>query len=127
MAVYDDYDGAYFTVQSIRLLHAAVLDDIEFLIIDNHPDGPVAEGLRSLTQRVPRCRYVPFGGFHSTAVRDLVFREATTEYVLCLDAHVLLPAGTLRTLLDYFQAHPDSRDLVQGPMLSDSLAGLVAR
>jgi hypothetical protein len=126
MAVYDDYNGVYFTIQSLRLLHAAELDDVEFLIIDNHPDGPDAEGLRSLAQRVPRCRYVPFGGFHSSAVRDMVFREAVTEYVLCLDAHVLLPEGTLRTLLDYFQAHPGSRDLVQGPMLQDSLSGMVA-
>jgi hypothetical protein len=126
MAVYDDYDGVYFTIQSIRLLHAAELGHIEFLIIDNHPDGPSAAGLRTLAGRVPRCRYVPFGGFHSTAVRDMIFREATTEYVLCLDAHVLLPAGTLRTLLDYFQANPRSRDLIQGPMLYDSLSGTVA-
>jgi LicD family len=123
MAVYDDYDGVYFTIQSIRLVHAAELDDIEFLILDNHPGGPVSPVLQLLADRVPRCRYVAFGGYSSTAVRDIIFREATTDYVMCVDSHILLQAGAVRALLDYFDARPGCRDIVQGPLLQDSLSG----
>ena len=34
MATHDDFNGVYFTIQSIRLFHKEVLDDIEFVIID---------------------------------------------------------------------------------------------
>jgi hypothetical protein len=39
MATFDDYDGVYFSLQTIRLFHAEVLEQVEFLVIDNHPDG----------------------------------------------------------------------------------------
>ena len=35
--VYDDYDGVYFTIQSIRLNNPDLLDRIEFVIINNNP------------------------------------------------------------------------------------------
>ena len=34
MATYNDYDGVYFTIQSIRLNHNI---DCEFLVLDNNP------------------------------------------------------------------------------------------
>ena len=40
MAVYDDYDGVYFTVQALRLYHEICRSDrVEFIIIDNNPDS----------------------------------------------------------------------------------------
>jgi hypothetical protein len=66
-------------------------------------------------------RYLPFDGFHSTAVRDLLFREAEAEIVLCVDSHIVLRPGALRALLDHFETHPRSLDIVQGPLLGDDL------
>jgi hypothetical protein len=124
MAVYDDFDGAHFTVQANRLLHQNVMDDVEVLLLDNHPTGgSVTKSLQALAGHVPHGRYVPFGGYASTAVRDLIFREASSEVEVCVDSHVLMLPGALQAVLDYFEAHPGSRDLVQGPMVSDSLTG----
>ena len=121
MATYDDFDGVWFTIQAIGMYQPDVLADVSFLVIDNHPDGPAGPSLRALEEWLPRYRYVPFDGYHGTAVRDLVFREADADIVCCLDSHVLLRPGALASLRDWFGAHPDSRDLLQGPLLYDNL------
>ncbi len=122
MATYDDYDGVYFTLQSLRLHHPEILAVTEFLVIDNNPGGPCAEPLKAIEQHVPNYRYVPLNFPTGTAVRDCVFEEASGELVLCLDCHVLIVKGAVRRLLDYFDANENTRDLLQGPMLYDDLA-----
>jgi Coenzyme PQQ synthesis protein D (PqqD)/Glycosyl transferase family 2 len=121
MATYDDFDGVWFTIQAICLYQPDVLGDVSFLVIDNHPEGPAASALRALEEWLPNYRYIPFDGYRGTAVRDLVFREATADIVCCLDSHVLLRPGALAHLLEWFGAHPYSRDLLQGPLLYDNL------
>ncbi len=121
MATYDDYDGVYFTVQSLRLYHPEVMDKVHFLIVDNHPGGAVGEALQKLESSIPNYRYLPFDEFNGTATRDLFFREAQTEYVMSIDSHVLLTAGSLHKLFHFLDSHPDSLDLFQGPMIYDDL------
>jgi glycosyl transferase family 2/glycosyl transferase family 25 len=120
MATYDDYDGVYFSVQAIRLYHPEITEHTEILVVDNHPSGPCAEALKDLERHVTGYRYVPYERTQGTAVRDLVFREANAEFVLCMDSHVLFRPGALGRLLEYLAAHPDSADLWQGPLLSDN-------
>ena len=122
MATYDDFDGVWFTIQAMRLSQPEVLEELSFLIVDNNPGGAVGEALRGLEGRIPGVRYLPFDGFHGTAVRDLVFRESTADIVCCVDSHVLLQPGALGTVRDWFVDHPDSLDLLQGPLLYDDLA-----
>jgi Glycosyl transferase family 2/Glycosyltransferase family 25 (LPS biosynthesis protein) len=124
MATYDDYDGVYFTVMAIRLYHPEVAADTEIIVVDNHPGGSCAEALKGLESWVPGYRYIPFDRVRGTAARDLVFREATGEFVLCMDSHVMLAPGALRQLMDYFQANPGTPDLLQGPLLYDDLRTL---
>ncbi len=121
MATYDDFDGVYFSVQAICLYHPEVTEQTEILVIDNHPDGPAAAALKDLERSVQNYRYVPAGFAQGTAVRDLVFREAAGEFVLCMDSHVMFPAGVLARLIDYFGQHPDTKDLLQGPIVYDDL------
>ena len=109
MATYDDFDGVYFTIQSIRLFHPEVAGDVDFLIVDNHPDGPHTDALRALGEKTPGVRYVPCARPRGTAVRDVVFREATAEFVLCADSHVLFAPGSLARLIDYVRAHRDTQ------------------
>ncbi|QIZ00516.2 glycosyltransferase [Streptomyces sp. S1D4-11] len=118
MATYDDYDGVYFTVTSLLLYHPEVMDRVSILVVDNHPSGPHAWALKRLEQEVPRLRYVPYDRRVGTAARDRIFREATSDWVLCLDSHVQLAPGALAALLDHIDAHPDSGDLLQGPLVS---------
>ena len=53
--------------------------------------------------------------------KNLVFRYSNAEYVLCMDSHVLFVPGSLAALLDYLEADPATRNLLQGPMVSDNL------
>src|ERR1051325_4564387 len=121
MATYDDYDGVYFSAMAIRLYHPEITADTEILVIDNHPDGPCAADLQALENWIPGYRYIPYDQAHGTAVRDLVFREANADFVLCIDCHVMFQAGALRRLLDYFHQHPVTIDLLQGPLVYDDL------
>ena len=121
MATFDDYAGVWSTIQAMRISQPEVLDRTSFLVLDNHPEGPDAEHLKALDERIPHLRYVPFRGFRSTAVRDLIFREANADIVLCVDCHVLLQPGALAAILDWFERHPTSRDLIHGPLLGDDL------
>ena len=126
MATFDDYDGVYFTVQSLRLHHPEVRDRVSILVLDNHPEGLAAPALKTLEANVPELRYVPCGEIRGTAVRDLLFRYATSDWVMVVDSHVLFSPGVIARLLDWLDAHPDCDDLLQGPALWDSLDGELA-
>jgi GR25 family glycosyltransferase involved in LPS biosynthesis len=120
MATYDDYDGVYFSVQAIRLYHPEVTDQTEILVIDNHPEGPCSGALKNLEGWISGYRYIPVNTFQGTTVRDLIFRESNAEFVLCMDSHVLFAPGSLQQLIEYFETHPATRDLLQGPLLADN-------
>lgn len=136
MAVCDDYDGWYFTLQNILVNHAEVLDRLEFITVDQRPDGPegteIRRKIRGVDQHgairatdgtgwIPRAKYFampePAG---TSAPRARIFAESTTDAVLVLDCHVLIQKGALAALLDWFDRNPDSRDLIHGPMLDDN-------
>jgi Glycosyl transferase family 2 len=121
MATYDDYDGVYFTVQSIRINNPEIEGAVEFVVIDNNPGGPCSDALSQLGKWVDGYRYIPRGEWSGTAIRNAVFEEASSPFVLCVDSHVLIVPNALSKLIDYFEADPDSRDLVQGPMVYDDL------
>lgn len=122
MATHDDYDGCYFSVQCIRLYHPEILQDAEILVLDNNPAGPCAKVLKALESWAPQqYRYLPYAEVQGTAVRDLIFREAAGDFVLCMDSHVLFAPGSLARLVKYCRQHPQTNDLLQGPVLWDDL------
>ena len=129
MATYRDYDGAYFTFQALRLYHDfSKWDHVELLAVDNAPESPEGKALQSLFGwfRGPylTARYLPFAEATGTAApRDRIFREASGDVVLCLDSHVLLAYGALDALREHYRQHPYCRDLIQGPLVYDDLAG----
>ncbi|HEY6797781.1 MAG TPA: glycosyltransferase [Kineosporiaceae bacterium] len=118
MATYDDYDGVYFTASSLRMYHREVADQFDILVVDNHPQGAGAHALKQLEAEVPGLRYFPVDDIQSPAVKDRVFREATSDWVLCLDSHVLLAPGAIARLLQFIEDHPQCPDLLQGPLLT---------
>jgi glycosyltransferase involved in cell wall biosynthesis len=125
MATFDDFNGVYFTVMNLMMNHREWIHEI--IIVDNNPTGPQSQRLKEF---VANCngaliRYVPLEHPQGTAPpRNRVFAEATSEYVVCLDSHVLPVAGFFDALAAFFEAHPDCTDLVQGPLLYDNLIGL---
>ena len=122
MPTYDDYDGVYFSIQSIRMFHPEVIDDVEFLIIDNNPKSPHGKLLKHFSNASPLIRYVAYSDQTGPAnAKNRVFAEAQTPYVLCMDSHILFEAGVLKKLLNYYNQNPETKNLLQGPLLYDDL------
>ena len=125
MVTYDDFDGVYFSIQAMRMFHKEVLDDIEFVVIDNNPDGEHGKAVKGLSGWVKQpIKYIPFNEYNSTAVRTKIFEYAENPYVLVMDCHVLFESGSLRKLVDFFDEGRDEGNLLQGPLLYDDLQNL---
>lgn len=122
MPTFNDYDGVYFSIQALRLYHPEVMDETEIVVVDNNPAGDPAPLLKKLDTEAPNYRYIPYtakGG--SAPGKEQIFAEASGTFVLGIDCHVLIVPGALRRLIDYFNARPDTNDLIQGPLLYDDL------
>lgn len=117
MAVYDDFHGAYFTVQCLRMFHPHV----EILIVDNHPSSVHAEMTRGLCAN-SGAKYIPMESpVGTSAPREAVFAHATADWVMCIDSHVLLWFEAVQKLLDYLPT-ANEKDMLTGPLVLDSLA-----
>lgn len=127
MAHFDDFQGLWATVQSLRLYHAEVMDDCEIVVVDNNPTsdhGKMAKDfIDGWVAGNTQAQYHPLEEVVGTSVpRDTVFRIATGDIVVCVDCHVLIAPGALARLISYFQDNPGSRDLISGPMVYDNLS-----
>lgn len=119
MATYNDFDGVYFTLQTLRLYQD--LDDTEVLVVDNYG----CETTKSFVEGWAKGRYVLAKDNVGTAAsRDLLFRIGEGNAVLCCDSHVLFAPGVIARLKAYYREHPDSRDLLQGPLVYDDLTSI---
>ena len=126
MVTYDDFDGVYFSIQAIRMFHKEILNDIEFIVIDNNPNeahGAAVKGFCNWIIDQP-IKYIPFTEYKSTAIRSKIFEHATTPYVLVMDCHIMFEQGALRKLIDYFDTGKDDGNLLQGPMVYDDLKNI---
>ena len=120
MATYDDFDSTWFTCRALHLYHSEVMEDAEILVIDNSPHTEDGKCLRNYLKKLPSARYVAFDEVDGTAQpREQVFKHARGEYVLCMDSHVLVEAGAIQKLLDYYEDHPETKDLLTGPIVGD--------
>ena len=123
--VYDDYDGLYFTLQSIRLHNPEILDRIEFVVINNNPTSKQGAEIPKLIRQINQpITYLEFSRYNSPFLKGKIFDLANTEYVLVLDCHVLLEPGALKRLLDFYDAGKDEGNLLQGPLLYDDLKNI---
>ena len=127
MATYKDFDGVYFSLASLRFYQSAA-HPVEMIVVDNFGE-PNPEGVgcpatkKAVTELGGRYFHVPQAK-GTAAPRDLVFREATGDVVVCTDCHVLLENGTIDRLAEFYRDPARARDMVQGPLLSDDMAGL---
>lgn len=127
MPTYDDYDGVVFSLQALRLSEPELMQqEVRLLVVDNNPDSKHGKCCQSLLSQIPNGMYLRETDWQGPWVKDLVVRNATTPWVLCMDSHVLLRRGALAQLVAYFKeldAAGDQRgdDLFHGPLVYDSL------
>lgn len=116
MPCYDDYDGAYFTIQALRMYHPRV----KTLIIDNNPESPSGKETKKLCDWT-KTKYVPFTDFVGTFAKDKVFLHSETKYTLCCDCHILFKPTSIFNLIKYYENNPETDDLIQGTLVYDDL------
>lgn len=125
MAVYDDYDGAFFTIQSLRMHHKSSMSRVEFIVIDNNPGSASGNALKNFCANIKEpMQYVPYVSKTSTAIRSQIFELAKTEYVMSIDCHVLLADQSISKLLEFYDSDRDNGNLLQGPLLYDDLTNI---
>jgi len=120
MPCYDDFDGVYFSTQSLLMYHRDVLPYMKIIIVDNNPDSIDGKQTKEYAKEIG-AKYVPYGEkIGSSVAKQQIFEYADTPYVLCMDSHVMLEAGSLTKLLMYYQCNENTNDLLQGPLLSEN-------
>jgi len=125
MSCYDDFHGVWFTIQSIKMYHPEVIDDVKFIVIDGNPGQShgieVEKLIAKLTNKHGQnALYVSNETWASTASRDYIFQFAETPYVLCLDSHVMLAPGSIKKLIEHFDNNPTTKDIISGPIYDDN-------
>ena len=125
MATHDDYEGLYFTIQSIRMYHKEILDNIEFIIIDNNPDSVHGKAIRNFMNWIKEpVQYLPFKKYQSSTIKNKIFELADTPYVMCIDCHVLIEPGAIKKLIDFYDLGKDYGNLLQGPLVYDDFKSI---
>jgi hypothetical protein len=124
MATYDDYDGVYFTIQSLRMYHEMCnTKNVEYIVLDNNPDSEsgkttknfVNNGLNGLG------KYITKTDKQSSFNKYEIVQHAIGKYVIIIDCHVLLIPNAINSLLDYYLDNKNCKDLLQGPLIYDDL------
>lgn len=122
MATYDDYDGVYFSIQALKLYQLKELDgQIQIIVIDNNPEGKHGEQVKNFVEGWAKAKYIPFSDKKSTSVRNEIFKNASGEYTLCMDSHVMFEPNAIHNLLKYYEENPNTKNLIQGPLWYDGL------
>lgn len=122
-AVYDDFEGVYFSYQSLRLNNLDILDDLDLLIIDNNPDSAEGKATREFCNQTQHIRYIPYTEKRSTAIRNEIFNNSEAKFCMSIDPHVLFEPDTIKRLINFFESNPDTHDLYHGPMFYDVILG----
>lgn len=121
MSTFDDYDGVFFTIESLRLYHDLCnTNEVEFIVLDNNPSGKHSECLKGLVNAI-KGKYIPYDEKPSSFNKYKVVDHADGKYVMIVDCHVLLVPNSITYLMQYFNDNPNCKDLVQGPLLYDDL------
>ena len=125
MATYDDYDGVYFTIQSLRLYHDLDEKNVDLIVVDNNPSSKHGEETKKFVKNKIGGKYIPHSEKNSTSVRNLIFKNSQSKYTLCVDPHVMIVKNGINHLINYFEDNPQNqKNLVQGPLLYDDLKNL---
>jgi hypothetical protein len=122
MATYDDYDGVYFTIQSLRMYHDICKSkEIEYIVLDGNPEGKHAETIKNFLKSFHHQDAIYIDNQEKTSSFDKykIVEHASGKYILIIDCHVLIQPEGIDALLYYYLNNPECKDLIQGPLLYD--------
>lgn len=126
MAVHSDIRGVWMVIEHVREYYKELVDDVEFLVVDNDPHSEQGKQVREYIENKFkrgtdgwRGHYVSAAPRKSTSLRNLAFHCAETEYVMCVDSHILFKRDALRKLVAFLKSGAAGDDLYQGPAWSE--------
>ena len=124
MAHFKDYYSAYHTIQELRIHHD--VSECDFVIVDNSAGSQHSKDLVDLVNQMriggAVVTYHPITDKSGTShTRAKIFELAQSPAVLVMDCHVHLYPNAIRKLIDWYDAHPDTKDIYSGPLAWDSL------
>lgn len=123
MATYDDFDGFYFTANSLLTHHRDYVNEI--VVVENDKlDKDGESRLKEYCKKNNKIKYVNFPTPIGTAApRNAVFDNASNKHVVCVDSHILVVPDGFKHLVEFYEKNPGCvNDLVQGPLLMDNLS-----
>lgn len=110
MAVFNDFDGVYFTTQDLLVHHGDYIAEI--IVVDNNS----SERIKRYCNTVPKIKYIDFPQPKGTAApREHVFSVAQQDRVVVIDSHVILHPGSFGSL----DEHVTDDNLYHGPLVYD--------
>ena len=115
MPTYDDFDGVYFTLQSLKAYHD--LQDVELLVVDTKPK--LCEDTKKLCESMGVSYYHRPDCQGTAPAKNAVFELAKGKFVMCIDCHVLLVKDSVKKLKEYLKQNENTKNLIQGPLLYD--------
>lgn len=119
MATHSDYDGVFFTIQSLRI-YQNLPEGTEFIVLDNNSDSDHGRQVKHFSRSVPNMRVIDVTDRQSSFVKYDIFEHAKGRIILGLDCHVLLQPGFIDAMMGYWSQH-DTPDLLTGPLWYDDL------
>lgn len=125
MATYDDYDGVFFTIESLRMYHDICdSDDVEYVVLDNNPNSEHGIATKRFVENnigKLKSQYIPKEDKCSSFNKYEIIKHANGKYIIILDCHVLLIKNAVNALLNYYLKNSNCKDLIQGPLIYDDL------
>ncbi len=123
--VYNDHEGLWASLQTLGAFHHPHVKSCNLLVVNDHVAGADREAVENLTKHCEHFNSVKYleNPQHLGPARskDRIFKEADTEWVLCMDSHVILPQRVLERTLNFIFSNPTALDLFQGPILYNNL------
>jgi hypothetical protein len=125
MATHDDYDGVFFSIQSLRMYHdICSTNNVEFIVLDNNSASEHGKACKSFVENQVHGKYIINTDQNSSFNKYKIVDHATGKYVLIIDCHVLIEKNGIDNLLKYFTDNPNCKDLIQGPLWYDDLKNI---
>ncbi len=113
-----DFSGAIQSVMALKMYHDLNNGDLEIIVVDNTPDAAERQALRDQiyhksNPKTPskieykiaeNVKYFEFTEQRGPAeTKNMVFENATGEYVMCIDSHVLLKENSVQELIRFLK------------------------
>ena len=103
MATYDDYDGVFFSIQSLRMFHDICNTyKVEFIVLDSNSSSEHSKLCKSFVENNVKGKYVEDSGVTSSFNKYKIVDHASGKYVLIIDCHVLIENNGINNLINYF-------------------------